>query len=99
TAHRGPEEILAAVDRAGAERRVDERLHKLFAKVLDVALVGTGSERLRPDVRELLGALADVTGDADDTASRIVLLEPWNDDRGVESAGIGEANRAGHVRS
>ena len=66
--HGGAEEVLAAVDRAGAERGPDEIGDELLAQVLDVALVGAGGDRLCANAVELV-ALADVGGDADDSAS------------------------------
>ena len=97
--HRGAEQVLAVVDRAGAKRREDEGLDELLAQVFDVAFVGAGGDRLGANAGELLAALTDVGGDADDAAARVVLLEPGNDDRGIEPAGVGENNGAGHVRS
>ena len=74
--HRGAEQVLAVVDRAGAERREDERLDELLAQIFDVALVGAGGERLGANAGELLAPLADVGGDADDLRPVVVLLEP-----------------------
>ena len=92
-AHGGAEEVLAAVNGAGAERGPDELLHVLLAQVLDVALVGARGERLLAHAGELVAALADVGGHADD-AGVIVLLEPGHDDRGIETAGVGEDDGA-----
>ena len=55
--------------------------------------------RLGANACELVAALADVGGDADDARAAVVLLEPRNDDRGVEAAGVGEDDGAGHGRS
>ena len=64
--HRRAEEVFAVVDRAGAQRRVDERLDELVAEVFDEALVGARGDRLGANAGELFAALADVGGDADD---------------------------------
>src|SRR6185503_14014897 len=99
TSHGSPQEVLAIVDRAGAERWIDEGLDELFAQIFDEALVGARSKRLGANPAQLVRALADIAGDADDAAAGVVLLEPGNDDGGVESAGVGEDNGAGHSRS
>ena len=58
----GSEEILALVDRVGAEHRVDEVGHELLGQVLDVDL--PHAKRLRLGAGRLhLFALADVRGE------------------------------------
>jgi hypothetical protein len=87
---RGSEEVLAVVDRACAEHREDEVADELLAEVLDVALLGARRDRFRADSLELDVTLPYVGGDADDARPVVVLLEPRNNDRGVETARVGE---------
>jgi len=93
--HRGAEQILAVVDRAGAQGGKDEVANELLAKILDVAFGRARGERLLAHAAELRAALADVGGDADD-ARVVVLTKPRNDDRGVEPARVGEDDGARH---
>ncbi len=44
---------------------------------------------------ELDVTLADIGGHADDASPVVVLLQPRDDDRGIESAGIGEDDESG----
>ena len=62
-----------------------------FAHVLDMDFRGAGVEGLLFEAGELVAALADIAADGDDFAA-VVFLEPRNDDRGIESAGVGEGN-------
>jgi hypothetical protein len=64
------------------------------AQVFDVALGGAGGDGFLPDAGELL-ALSDVGGDADD-ARTVVLAQPRDNDRGVESTRLGEGDRTNH---
>ena len=85
---RGAEQVLALIERVGAEHREHEVAHELLAHiddadVLDAEHLGLLARRL-----ELL-ALAEVGGEGDDLGL-IVLLQPLQHDRGVEAAGIGE---------
>src|SRR5436190_12891938 len=99
TRHRGAKQIFAIVDRAGAKRRIYERLDELFAEIFDIALVGTRSHGLGSHAGQLASALSNVSGDADDARAPVVLFEPRDDDRRVQPAGIGEDDSAGHGRS
>jgi hypothetical protein len=85
---RGAEQVLAFVHGVGPEHRVDEIAHELLAQVLDEDLLHPELPGLAPRGRELL-ALADVGGEGDDFAA-VAILQPLEDDRGVEPAGIGE---------
>ena len=87
---RGAEQVLPLVQRVGAEHREDVVADELLAQVLDEDVVRLDAEqqRLLARGRELL-ALAEVGGEGDDLAA-IGGLQPLQDDRGVEPAGIGE---------
>ena len=97
TRHRRAEKILAAVDRAGAERGPDVVGDELLAHVLDEAFVGAGGDRLGANAFELV-ALPDVGGDADDLGV-VPLAQPGNDDGSVEAPRVGERDFANHAVS
>jgi hypothetical protein len=99
TTHRRAEKVFAIVDRASAKRRIDERLDKFLAEILDEALISARRDRLGAYAGELFAALPDVACDANDPGSMVILLEPRDDDRCVEAAGIGEHDRFVHERS
>ena len=85
---RGAEQVLALIERIGAEHREHEVAHELLAHiddadVLDAEHLGLLARRL-----ELL-ALPEVGGEGDDLGL-VVLLQPLQHDRGVEAARIGE---------
>jgi hypothetical protein len=83
---RGAEKVLALVDCIGAEHREHKVAHELFAQVLDedVLLADAHLERLGACRRHFL-ALADVGRERHDLAA-IHVLQPFEDDRGVEAA-------------
>ena len=85
---RGAEQVEPLVEGVGAEHREDEVAHELLAQVLDVDLLDPQHLGLAPGGLQLL-ALAEVGGEGDDFAA-IGLLQPFQDDGGVEPAGIGE---------
>src|SRR6267143_2087306 len=95
-AHRGAKEVLSTIDCSCPEGGPDEILDKFPAEVLDVALVGAGSNRFGPHAFQLL-ALAYVRGDADHPRA-VTLLEPGEDDRCIEPTGVGEGNCANNGR-
>ena len=87
---RGAEQILALVERVRAEHRKDVVAHELFAQVLDENVRRLDAEQQRLLARRLkLLALAEIGREGDDLAA-IGLLQPFQDDRGVEPARIGE---------
>ena len=87
---RGAEQVEALVLGVGAEHREDEVADELVAQILDVDVLGLHAEELGLAARRLeLLALAEVGGEGDDLAA-VLGLEPLEDDRGVEAAGIGE---------
>ena len=87
---RGAEQVLAFIDGVGAEHREHEVAHEFLAQVLDedVFRLDAGAQRLLARGAELL-ALAEIGGEGDHLAA-IGGLQPFQDDRGVEPAGIGE---------
>ena len=87
---RGPEQILALVERVGPEHRKHEVAHEFLAQVLDENVLRPDPEQLRLLARGLqLLALAEISGEGDDFGA-IGRLQPFEDDGGVEPAGIGE---------
>ena len=84
-ADRRAEQVLAFVQGVGAEHREHEIAHELFAQVVDEDLLHA---ELACHARrcEFL-ALADVGGEGHDLAV-VSLLQPREDDGGVETAGI-----------
>ena len=87
---RGAEQILALVERVGAEHREHVVAHELLAQVLDEDVLRLDAEQQRLLARRLkLLALAEIGGEGDHLAA-IGGLQPFQDDRGVEPARIGE---------
>ena len=89
TCKRGTEEVLALVDSVSLNGGVDIILNEFFLKILNVKL---GSACLLSLFLETvkLGALSNVSGNSDYLAVVVVFLEPGNNDRSVETAGISE---------
>jgi hypothetical protein len=85
---RRAEEVLALVDRVGAEHRKHEIAHELLAQIVDVDLLDASRLRLGAGGLELL-ALTDVGGEGHDLAA-IGVLQPLENDRGIQAAGIRE---------
>ncbi len=87
---RGAQQVLALIDRVGAEHREHEVAHELLAHVLDEDVLGlhAGGQGLGAGRLDLF-ALAQVGGEGDDLRP-VFGLQPLEDDRGVEAARIGE---------
>ena len=100
---RGAEQILALVQGVGPEHREDVVPHELLAQVVDedVLFLDAQLQRLLARRRQLL-ALPQVGGEGHDLRA-VFRLEPFQDDRGVEAAGIGKddllGRGLGHVGS
>jgi hypothetical protein len=98
---RGAEEIEALILRIGPEHREDVVADELLAEILDEDVLGLDAEQQRlPAGRFQLLPLAEVGGEGDHLAS-IGRLEPFQDDRRIEPAGIGEhdlLDASGHRR-
>ncbi len=87
---RGAEQVFAFVHGVGAEHREDEIAHEFLAQVVDVDLLRRNAELQRLGARGLeFLTLADVGGEGHHFAV-IGVLQPFENDRGVEAAGIGE---------
>ena len=86
----GAQQVLALIDGVGPKHREDEVSDEFLAEVFDVDLLHTKLFGLLPGGLKLL-ALADVGGEGDDLAA-VLVLQPLEDDRGVESTGVGQHN-------
>ena len=86
----GAQQVLALIDRVGPEHGEDVVADEFLAHVLDEDVLGLdpGGQGLGPGRLDLL-ALAEVGGEGDDLRP-VLGLQPLQDDRGVEAAGIGE---------
>src|SRR5881397_2792966 len=80
----GSKQILSFVHGAGFNERPEVFGYELMAEIFDIAFGSTGTDRFFFETLQLI-ILADVAGHSDDFAT-VVLLEPWNDDRGIKSA-------------
>ena len=91
---RGAEQIEALVLRIGPEHREHVVAHEFVAQVLDEDVFGLDAEqdRLLPRRLELL-ALAEVGREGHNLAA-IGGLQPFEDDRGIEAARIGQNDAA-----
>ncbi len=85
---RGAEQIDALIERVRPEHGEDEIAHELLAQILDEDLLDAEQLGLLAGGRKLL-ALAEIGGEGHDLAP-IGLLQPFQDDRGIEPAGISE---------
>ncbi len=87
---RGAEQILALIKRVGAEHRKHVVADEFLAQILDEDVLRLDAEhqRLLPRRLEFL-ALPEIGGKGDDLAA-IGGLQPFQDDRGVETAGISQ---------
>src|SRR5690606_30170073 len=95
TRDRGAKEVFALVDGIGAEHREDILPHELFADIGDDAFKRAGRAGLFVEAAQLF-SLPDIGAEGHDF-SAVTLLEPEENDRGVESAAIGEENLFGRI--
>ena len=88
--NRGAEQVDAFIDGIGAEHREDEVADEFLAHVFDedVLRLDPGGKRLGAGRLQLL-ALSEICGEGDDFGAEF-RLQPFQDDRRVQSAGIGE---------
>jgi hypothetical protein len=87
---RGAQQVLALIDCVGAEHREDVVAHELLAQVHDEDVLGLDAKQQRLVARRpQLLALAQVGGEGHHLAA-VLGLQPFQDDRGVEAAGVGE---------
>jgi len=82
------EQIATLVDGTGTQHREDEILGEFLAQVVDVGLGGAGMQGLGLQAVEFL-FLAQIAGDGDDLTS-VGLLDPFQNNRGIEPPGIGQ---------
>ena len=85
---RRAEQIDALIDGVGPEHREDVVAHEFLAQILDIDLLDAHHLGLLARRLQLL-ALAEIGGEGHHLAA-IGHLQPFQDDRGVEAAGIGE---------
>src|SRR3954452_14934721 len=97
TGERSPQQILVLINRARFEGREDVSRQELLAQVLDNDLAGPGLIRLIDDRLDVI-ALSHIADHGDHVVG-IVFLQPWNDDRSVESTGVSKNHFFRHVRS
>jgi hypothetical protein len=87
---RGAQQIQPLVERVRPEHRKDEVAHEFLAHVLDMDVLGPHPQQFRLGARRLqLLALAQIGGEGHHLAA-VFGLQPFQDDRGVEPAGIGK---------
>ncbi len=92
---RGAEQVDALVERVGPEHREDVVADEFLAQILDEDVLGLDAHHqgLLPRRLQLL-ALAEIGGEGHHFAG-VLLLQPLEYDRGVETAGIGEDDLLG----
>ncbi len=88
TGDRGAEQIDAFINGIGAEHREDEIADEFFAHILDEDFLDAHHLGLLAGRLQFF-ALAEIGGKGHDFRAEFGL-EPFQDDRGVEAAGIGE---------
>ena len=86
--HGGGQRVDALVERAGLDVRPAEVAHETLPAVDDVGPAGAGADGPAIDVL-LEHAAAEVDGEGDDL-DVVLLAQPGDGDRGVESTGISE---------
>src|ERR1700677_2526103 len=87
---RGAKQVEALVLRVGAEHREDVVAHEFLAHVLDEDVLRLDAQKLSFFARRLqLLALPEIGSEGDDLRA-IFRLQPLEDDRRVQPAGIGE---------
>ena len=87
---RRAEQVQPFVERIGAHHREHEVAHEFLAQIVDEDVFGLDAHQLGLGARGLeFLALPQIGGEGDDLAS-VILLEPFEDDAGVEAARIGK---------
>mmetsp|Transcript_25012 Transcript_25012/g.32099 ORF Transcript_25012/g.32099 Transcript_25012/m.32099 type:complete len:166 (-) Transcript_25012:117-614(-) len=86
--HGGSEEVSSLVDGVALERLEDVIFDEVRAEIGDDALERAAGDGLGFDGLEILVVLADIGAEGDDVEA--LFAEPFEDDGGVESAGVGE---------
>ena len=88
TGNRGAEQVDALIDGIGTEHRKDKVADEFFSHILDEDFLHASLFRLQA-CRFKLFALAEVCSKGNDFSAELGL-EPFQNNRGVEAAGIGE---------
>ena len=89
TGHGGAQQVGAFVDGACLQGRIDVLFDELFPQILDDALGGAGGDGFLLDPFQIVTLLTDV-GDEGDDLRIVVLLQPGNDGRGIQSARVSQ---------
>src|SRR5690606_41110375 len=89
TGHRGAQQVGAFIDGAGFQGRKDVLLDELFPQILDDAFDLAGRDGLLVDPFQIVTLLTHVGDEGDDFGS-VVLFEPGNDGRGIQSARVSQ---------
>ena len=79
------------VDPAGAHQLPQVLRDELLPQVFDIDFGSAGLAGLFFEAAKFVAALADIAAHGHDFAA-VILLEPWNDDRGIQPARVGERN-------
>ena len=86
TGHRGAQQVLTLVDRAGLQKRKEIIAGKFVAQVFDDQLAGAAGFSFRIQPRQFF-LLADVRAETNDFAV-VVLTQPRHDHGRIQSSGI-----------
>ena len=90
--HGGTQQVGTFVDGAGGQGRIDVVVNKLVFQIGHDALDRTGSDGLGFDAFQLFGALAYIAHEGNDFTTFVVLFQPRNDGRSVQTARVGQQN-------
>ena len=85
------QEVFAFIDSTGFDRRPNVLFHEFFFDVHDIDFGSARSIGFLFNGFKVV-RLADVGAGSDDFGARIVFLQPGNDDRRIEAAGISQDN-------
>ncbi|MPN17724.1 hypothetical protein SDC9_165079 [bioreactor metagenome] len=85
TRERGAEQVAVLVDSSGLHRWDNIIVDEFIGQVLNIELGRSGLKRALFKSDKLL-RLPDVAGHGDDLAVVVMLLEPWNKNRRIESS-------------
>ena len=88
---RRAQQIFMLVDRSGAQRRPDILRDEFLAQIFDVRGACAGGESLFARRLEIF-LLAEVADHGDHFATAVILLQPRNNDGGVQPSGICQHN-------
>ena len=98
TRERSAQQIFVFVDGSGAQRGPDVAGDEFLAQVFDVGGAGAGGESFLVRGFQIF-LLAEIADHGDHFAAVIILLQPRNNDGGIETSGIGKNNFLRQCRS